>query len=75
MKIIVTLIPIDLVTNWLLSLFVFSYEAKTEVNFSESWWSGNKKYFCFLFIASRPLLQRHADFYKGIFLHAILVRL
>ena len=27
-----------------------------------SWWSGNEKYFCFLFIASRVLLQSHAEF-------------
>ena len=30
-------------------LFVFSYKPKTRIRFSTSWWSGNKKYFCFLF--------------------------
>ena len=27
-----------------------------------SWWSGNEKYFCFVFIASRVLLQSNAEF-------------
>ena len=27
-----------------------------------NWWSSNKKYFCFLLIASRALLQSHAEF-------------
>ena len=46
--------------------------------FSASWWSGNEKYFCFLFIASGALLQSHAEFnrlYKETFLHAIPVRI
>ena len=43
-------------------LFVLSYEAKTDINFLGSWWSGNEKYFWFLLIASRALLQRHAEY-------------
>ena len=62
MKIIVTIIPTDLVTNLLLSSFFFlSYKPKTRTWFSASWWSGNEKYFCFLFIGSRALLQSHAE--------------
>ena len=56
-KIVVTLILIDL--------------AKYKIRFSRSWWSGNKKYFSFLFKASCALLQRHA--YKGILGHVIPV--
>ena len=29
---------------------------------SASWWSGNKKYLCFLFIVSCALLQSHVEF-------------
>ena len=48
------------------------------IKFSASWWSGNEKQFCFLFIESRTLLQRYAeliDFYKSIFLYVISVRI
>ena len=61
MKIIVTLIPINLVTNWLLSLFCLFHKPKTRTVFLVSWWSGNKKYFGILFIVSRALLQRHEN--------------
>ena len=56
MKIIVTIIPTDFVTNSL------SYKSKTRIRFSASWWIGNENYFCFLFIANRALLQSHAEF-------------
>ena len=78
MKIIVTIIPTDLVTNLLYPLFVLSYKPKTRILFSESWWSGNEKYFFFLFIASPLYLKampNSIDFYKGIFLHVIPVRI
>ena len=80
MKIVVTIIRTDFVTNLFLSSFFFlSHKLKTKVKFSASWWSGNEKYFSFLFIAIRALLQRHMpnsiDFYKGIFLHVVPVRL
>ena len=53
MKMIVTLIPANLVTNLLLSLFCLL----------RGWWSGKEKYFCFfLFIASRALLERNPEF-------------
>ena len=53
--------------------YIFSYEFafihflcfltnKTRTRFSASWWSSNEKYFCFLFVASRILLQRYAKF-------------
>ena len=62
MKIIVTIIAKYVVTNLFLSSFFISYKLKTRIWFSASWWSGNEKYFCFLFIASRALLQSHAEF-------------
>ena len=58
MKITVTIIPTDLVTNLLLSSFCVS--------------SGNEKYFCFLFIAIRALLQSHAEF-NGLLYRNFLV--
>ena len=80
MKMVVTIIRTDLVTNLFLSSFFFlSHKLKTRVKFSASWWSGNEKYFSFLFIAIRALLQSQMpnsiDFYKGISLHVIPVRL
>ena len=62
MKIIATIIPTDLVTNFFYTLVVLSYKPKTRIWFSASWWSGNEKYFCFLFISSRTLLQNHGEF-------------
>ena len=59
MKIIAIIIPTDLMTN---PLSVLSYKPKTRIRFSASWWPGNEKYFCFLFIASRALLQSDAEF-------------
>ena len=74
---IVTLIPINIVPNWLLSLFVLLYELKTKTIFSGSWWSGgNEKYFCYLFIVSRALLQRanSIDFNKRNFIYVTSAR-
>ena len=51
MKIIVPIIPTNLVTNMLLSFFVLLQKPKTIIKFSASCWSDNEKYFCFLFIA------------------------
>ena len=56
MKIIITVIPGDLVTNW--SLFVLSYRPKTGIRFSASWCPGNEKN---LFKASHALLLSHAE--------------
>ena len=55
----------------------FLTNQKQESLFSASWWCGNEKYFCLLFIASRALLQSpyKTDFYKEIFLHVIPVRI
>ena len=39
------------------SLTLFFPFLETKHKFSASWWSGNKKYFCFLFIASPALLK------------------
>ena len=78
MKTIITIIPTNLVRNLLLSSFSAFLETKNKNLISISWWSGKKKYFCFLLIASRALLQSQSnsiDFYKGIFLHVIPVRI
>ena len=45
---------------------VLSYKPKTRIWFSASWWSSNEKYFCFLFIGSRALLQSHAEFNRHL---------
>ena len=77
MKTIVTVIPINVATNLLLPTFR-PYKTKIRIWFSASWWSGHEKYFCFLLIASRALLQSHAEFnrlYKGTFLYVISVRI
>ena len=42
--------------------FHLSYKPKKRIWFSASWWCGNEKYFCFLFIVSRALLQSHTEF-------------
>ena len=56
--------------------FAPSENPKGRIKFSASRWSGNKKYSCFLFIASRTLLQKTSiDFYKKIFLHVIPARI
>ena len=57
------------------SLFVFSYKPKTRIRFLASCWSGNKKCFYFVFIASPAWLQSHAEFNKWIFLHVIPIRI
>ena len=56
MNITVTIIPTDLVTKFATSLKI------ARIRFSASWWSGNEKYFCYLFIANRALLQSHTEF-------------
>ena len=62
MKKIATTFPTDLIEIHFYPLFVLSYKPKTRINFSAGWYSGNEKYFCFLFIASRAQLQSHAEF-------------
>ena len=49
----------------------------TSMNFSETWWSGNEKYFCFMFIASRVMFQRYFKFneHEIILLHVISARI
>ena len=47
--------------NSLLSSFCIFLKTKTRIKFSVCWWSGKKKYFCFLFIVSRAILQSHAE--------------
>ena len=51
---------------WLLicfyPFFVLSEKPKTRIKFQVSSWSGNEKYFCFLFKSSRALLSNHTEF-------------
>ena len=54
MKIIITVIPGDLVTN----LSIFFNRPKTAIRFSASWWPGNEKN---LFKTSHALLLSHAE--------------
>ena len=60
----IIIIPTNLVTNLVCfyPLFLLSYKPRTRIWFSASCWSGNEKYFCFLLIASRDLLQSHTEF-------------
>ena len=64
MKLIVFIIPTDLIMNSLLYFFVFSYKPKTRIRFSASWWFYSEKNFC-VFVYSEPLstskLQSHAE--------------
>ena len=52
----------DLLQIQFYPLIVLSYKPKKRIKFSASWWFGNEKRFCFLFIASHALLQRHSQF-------------
>ena len=78
MKIIVTIIPTDLVTNSFLSSsypFLRTKDMNWVFNNLVLWW----REICFLFIASHALyfkaMPNSIDFYKGIFLHVISVRI
>ena len=73
MKISVTIIPRGLVGNYFLSSFYPFLQTKNMIRFSASWWSGDEKYFCLLFVASGALLQSNAEL--RIFLHIIPVRI
>ena len=42
-------------------IFSFLTNQNQESVFQQSWWSGNEKYFCFLFVASRAVLQSHDE--------------
>ena len=37
-------------------------ETKKTIKVLASWWSGNKKWFCCLFISSPALLERYVEF-------------
>ena len=41
-------------------------KTKIIITFSVSWWSGDEKYFCFLFMVSCVLLQRYAKFNRPL---------
>ena len=61
MKIIVTITPTDLVTNWLLSFLSFLTNQKEESGFQEVGGLVTRN-ICFLFLPSRALLQSHVEF-------------
>ena len=76
-KIIVAIIPTDLVTNSLLFSFCPFLQTRKKVRFSASWFSGNKKYFS-IFCLQRVTLYfkpmpNSTNFYKEFFLHVIPV--
>ena len=62
MKIIVSIIPADLVTNSLLSYFCPFLQTKSKYQVFSKLVVWLQEIFCFLFIASRALLQRHTEF-------------
>ena len=76
---IVTIIPTDLVTNSLLSLFCPFLETNNKIKFSRISWSGNQKYFCFLcnkrVVLYFKAMPNSIDFIKGIFFHDISLRI
>ena len=43
------------------NFFALSQNLKPRIKVSACWWSGNKKYFYFLFTVNRALLQSHAN--------------
>ena len=63
MKIIVTIIPTNLVTNSLLFLFCPFIETKNKNQVFSKLVVWQQGIVCFLFISSRALLQRYAKFY------------
>ena len=71
----ITLISSNLVTNLFYSFFFLLEKTQIRMKFSASWWSGNKKYFCFLY--SKPCCVKgmlsSIDFCKRIVLHVISV--
>ena len=70
-------IPTNLVTNLYLFLcFPVVKQEQESKYFERRRPGGNQNHFCFLFIASRTLLQGHVKFktfFEGIFLHIISV--
>ena len=62
MKIMVTTIPTDLATGWLLSSFLLSYKQEQESGFQQDGGLVTRNNFCILFIASPALLQSHAKY-------------
>ena len=73
MKIIVTIIPTDFAVNSLLVLFCPFLETENKDKFSLGWWSGNDRYRVTVYLKTTPNLI--IDFYEGIFLHVIHVRI
>ena len=62
MKMIVTMVPKEIVTNSLLSFFLcFHRNQKQESSFQQVGRLLIRNIFAFLFIASRALLQRYAE--------------
>ena len=65
-EIVVTIIPTDLAAKSLLFFFCPFLQTKNKNQASVRWWSGNKKYFFLLFIASHRLLQSHVKFNRRL---------
>ena len=45
-----------------ISFYPHSLKPNTRIKVLGSWWSGNEKYLCLLFIAILALLQGHSEF-------------
>ena len=67
MKTIVTIIPTNLISNYsLLSAFCLFLDTRNKNQIFGYCWSGNDKYYCFLFKVSHTLLQNHAEFNRRL---------
>ena len=56
-------------------LFLFFLREKTRIKFLASWWCSREKYFCFMTVVSRDILQRYTEFNRllqRVFFHIIL---
>ena len=59
MKLFVTSIKVNLVTNWFLFLFFHFVWTKNKNNFLGNWWSGNEKYLLFVYSESHSTLKAY----------------
>ena len=70
MKIIVTIIPTNLISNSILSPF-YPKKPKKRIKFSVNWWSGNNKIMSF--VQSKSPYRISIDFYQRMFLHVLVL--
>ena len=65
-KITVTMISTNFVTNYFVFLFIFSKKPQIKIKFLASWRSGNEKYYSFFIIPCSVLLQGFAEFIRAL---------